>query len=485
MIDMSSSMLHHMNNLDTENERISYQMSTGKILDMGSDDSVLFAQTLDIEDNMRVYDGLKKQIEKTKANNDVSDSTMSEIKSAIDLIKVDLLKSFNEGADVSARSAIATNISGLRENLFSISNTKVDGEYIFTGSNTNKQTFTKDSNFAANGKVDFGGDSILRKIAVEPGTYRERGITGYDVLMHNSDTAGSGEQLNFTPQERIVDENNLEWKITDSLTVGGTIQSGDKFNITVGGATISVAATDTSIATTAGLIKDAINNDATASSNVVASLDSSNNIIISSKIVGKDFTTTVSTTESDGVTASNGQTFAVSSDHDKIRQFDKNGDSTDTTLALTTTGAQTSYTTSSGAIVGAQFLEAKHNYFDDLNVMINALKGYSTNTDGTKGSTLTTTEIKDTLRTSLEITSNQFDASNVGHGELGGRNNVFNIALERIDAKKVHYNILMQEVGGADLAKLAVESKSLEMTYQALYSTVSKMYSLSLLNYMK
>ena len=325
----------------------------------------------------------------------------------------------------------------------------------------------------------------MRKVAVEPGTYRERGVTAYDVLMYSSDTAGSGEQLNFTPQERIIDENNLEWKITSSLSVGGAIQAGDKFNITVGGATISVAATNTSSATTAGLIKDAINNDATASSNVIASLDSSNNIIISSKVVGQDFTTALSTTESDGVTASNGQTFSVSSDHSVIRQFDKNGASTDNTLALTTTGSQTSYTTSSGVIGATQFLEAKHNYFDDLNVMINALKGYATNSDGTKGSTLTTTEIKDTLRTSLTSTIDQFDASNIGHAELGGRNNVFNIALERIDAKKVHYNILMQEVGGADLAKLAVESKSLEMTYQALYSTVSKMYSLSLLNYMK
>jgi flagellar hook-associated protein 3 FlgL len=43
----------------------------------------------------------------------------------------------------------------------------------------------------------------------------------------------------------------------------------------------------------------------------------------------------------------------------------------------------------------------------------------------------------------------------------------------------------MQETNGADLAKLSMESKALEMTYSALFSTVSKMSQLSLVNYIK
>ena len=390
MIDMTGSMLNHLTNLNTENERISYQMGTGKVLQNGSDDSVIYARTLDIEDNQRVYNGLKKQIEKTTAQNDVSDTTMNEIKSSVDLIKVDLLKSLNEGMDASSKGAIATNISGFRENLLSISNTRVDGEYIFAGSDTTKQTFTKNTNFDLDGKVDFGGDAILRKVAVEPGTYRERGVTGFDVLMYNKSTAGAGEQLTFTENERIIDASQQEWKLNTAK--------------------------------------------------------------------------------------------------DKIQQYDKNGTLINPAVEISVTNdgaTPPTYTTATGAISGTQFLEAKHNYFDDLNVMINALNGYATNSDGTKGTTITDTQMKTILRTSLDNTSKQFDASNIGHAELGGRNNIFNIALERIDAKSVHYNILMQEVGGADLSKLAMESKSLEMTYSALYSTVSKMYSLSLLNYIK
>jgi len=390
MIDMTGQMMYRVQNLNTESTRISYQMSTGKVLQNGSDDSVLYSQLIGIEDNIRVYDGLQKQVEKTTAQNNVTDSSMNEIKSTLDLIKIDLMKALNEGMDESSRSALATNINGLRENLFSISNTNVDGVYLLSGSDTTKQSFVKDANFELNGKVSYGGDGILRKVAVEPNTYRERGMTGFDALLYNSSTAGAGEILTFTDKERIIDERGQEWKLNGAK--------------------------------------------------------------------------------------------------DKLQQYDKSGNLIVPNIELAITGdsaTPVTYTTNSGEITGTIFLEAKHNFFDDLNIMINALKGYSTNTDGTKNAQITESESKDILKNSLSQATKQYDASNIGHAELGGRNNIFNISLEKINTKLVHYNILQQEVGGADMSKLAMESKSLEMTYQALYSTVAKMHSLSLLNFIK
>ncbi len=393
MIDMTSHMLYQISNLNSENQRIAYQMSSGRVLNNGSDDSVLYAQTLDIENNLRVYEGLKVQVEKTASFNNVSDSTVDEIKSTIDMIKVDLIKSLNAGVDTTAKAAIATNLTGLRENLISITNTRVNGEYLFAGSDTTKETFTKGGSFESDGKVDFGGDGILRKVAIEPNTYRERGITAYDVMMYNSDTGYEGKSLSFSTTERVIDENGLEWKLN------GT--------------------------------------------------------------------------------------------NDKLQQYDKNGVIKSPVVELevsekTPNTSPATYETDAGQITGTMNLEAKHNYFDDLNIMINALNGYKTNADGTKDpASASESELKTILQNSLDQTTKQFDASNIGHAELGGRNNIFEIAAERIEAKSVHYNILMQEVGGADLSKLAMESKSLEMTYQALYSTISKMSSLSLLNYIK
>ena len=132
-----------------------------------------------------------------------------------------------------------------------------------------------------------------------------------------------------------------------------------------------------------------------------------------------------------------------------------------------------------------RMFEAKHNYFDDLNIIINALEGNSTRLDGTRGPVMNDAVVRKTVSAGLEHTSKQFDSTNIGHGELGGRHRIFIEAINKLEAQSSHYTILIKQTGGVDVAKLAMESKALELTYQALYATISKMNKLSLLNYLK
>ena len=363
----------------------------------------------------------------------------------------------------------------LRENLYTLVNTTVNGEYIFSGSDTTKKSFSKDSSFDINGKVEFDGDAILRTVAVEPATYRERGISAFDVIMYNADTAGAGEELDFIQSERIIDENNLEWNL-NKATVGNklTFDSSETIMDDDG----VVWALDTST------LKLVNANDA--------------NVSIDVKLVeGNKYQTVAissSHTQDDGTTAlgylavDDDSSGTIDASDLKIRAFDNSGELVGSSAEMSvveTSGTPNTYKAEAVTSGTSRFLEAKHNYFDDLNIMINALNGYETNIDGTKG-TITTDLQRDTLlREALGNTSKQYDGSNVGHAELAGRNHIFDVSAERISAKTVHYNILLQEVSGADLSKLAMESKSLEMTYQALYSTVSKMHELSLLNFIK
>ena len=401
MIDKSGNMLYHISNLNTENERVSYQMASGKVLDQGSDDAMLHARVISLEDDLRITEGLKLQIEKTRALNDTADTNIAETKMSLEDIKIDLLKSLNDGMDRSDKLALATNIRGIRDNIVDRVNVQVDGEYLFTGSVTTKPTLSKDTDFKLNGQVDFGGDGFLREIAVQPGSYRDRGVTAYDVSFYNASTATAGTVgFTFEDGERIIDENGNEWKLNAAK--------------------------------------------------------------------------------------------------DQLQQYDHNGILTDPAVevAIVANTAESEATSTSQAVratysldvpatPAGRLFEAKHNYFDDLNIIINALEGHVTQLDGTKGAVILEDLVDETLRKGLEQTSMQYDATNIGHGELGGRNNVFEVAYDKILTQETHYNILIQETGGADLAKLAMESKSLEMTYQALYTTISKMNQLSLINFLK
>lgn len=255
--------------------------------------------------------------------------------------------------------------------------------------------------------MNFNGNAHLRNIAVDNGVYRERGVVASDVFMYGTDTTATDNQVSFTEQEMVVDQNGYSWKLNAAKN------KLEKYN-----------------------------EDGTVTSGVNA-----------------EFLTVTP------VAVSGGQTQYTSEDITSASNIKSN--------------------TKSGLI-----LEAKHNIFDDLNVMINALKGYSTVIDdtannGKQKAVATDTEAVAILSNYLGKVDDQYSATNIGHAELGGRNAVFNTYLDSITAKITHYNILSQETNGADLAKLAMQSKSLEMTYSALYSTVAKMSQMSLVNYLK
>ena len=150
MIDTTRSMLFHISNLNAESRRISYQEATGRNLEKGSDDAMLHSRLINIEDKLRVTESLKLQIAKSNVINDTADTSLQEIKIALGGdsagdggIQGELLKGLNSGMDRNDKLALATNLRGIRDNMYDTMNTRVDGEYIFSGSNTTEQTMNK------------------------------------------------------------------------------------------------------------------------------------------------------------------------------------------------------------------------------------------------------------------------------------------------------------------------------------------------------
>ncbi len=417
MIDTSRNMLYHIKNLNAENQRISQQTASGKSIDKGSENSILHSNLINIEDKLRVTEGLMLQIAKTKVMNETADSSLEEIKIALGGddygggIQDDILKALNSGMDRNDKLAVATNLRGIRDNMFDRMNTRVDGEYVFTGSDTSIKTLEKDADFANNGKITFEGDGFLRKVAVQPGSYRDRGVTAYDSIFYPSTIAHAGETLTFEDGERIIDQDGHEWIPNPSNT---KLQKYDHNGV---------------------VIHPPVEYDIQLKTAEFSSFDPS-----------------------------------ADPDYTNYPQSQKATYETVSTLPATEPGV---------------VFKSMHNYFDDLNVTINALEGYATNIDGTPnlGTEMTDEQVRATVSEGLGKNAKQFDATNIGHGELGGRNNIFNIANEKLTSQKTHYDILIQKTAGADTAKLAMESKALELTYQSLYTTIGKMNKLSLLNY--
>ncbi len=383
MINTTQQTFYRLESLNKEQTRISYQTSTGKILDNGSDDSTLFAKEVYVDDKIKVYDGIKLQIEKTTAQNNVADSTMAEVKKLLDVLKTELIKANTATTGDEDKKSIAVKIEGLKDNIYAAVNTQVEGEYLFSGSDSSIQSFVKDP---TTGDITYNGDNLLRKVAVEEGSYRERGVNGFDILMYNSDVGTKTDpNLSFKDSDRILDQDGNEWK-------------------------------------------------------------------------------------------RNGAT---------IEQYDLEGNLTSPLVSLpgvTNDGlTPPTFTVSLGAPPpdGTRF-ETKTNIFGVIDNVIDAL-----NKVDSVGTPVSDAVAKGVLRSSSDKISDSYDYVNNAHAELGSRNKVLEISLERVNSKLVQFNVLSQELGAADLGKLAIETKALELTYTALYSTVRKTNELSLVNFLK
>ena len=215
MIAQVNSSLYRLNNLNSTQDKLNYQMG-GEKLEYGSDDSMLFGRLSHINDKVLTQTEIKDQLERTNVLNKNADSAISTVKLKLESVKEELIKANTSTTSIEGLEAIAQNLSGYKQNLLDLANTQVEGQYLFSGSDSSVKAFTMD----ANGKVTYNGNDSLRKIAVDEGSYRESGVNGLEAFFYQTDEALKGGNLTFKADDRILDQDGTEWKLD---TVANTL----------------------------------------------------------------------------------------------------------------------------------------------------------------------------------------------------------------------------------------------------------------------
>lgn len=216
MISLNSTT-YRLGNLDNYQAKLNFQMGGSK-LQFGSDDAVTFGRLTHTEDKIKTQKGIVEQIERADVLNKTSDTAMKEVKLLLEKIKAEeLIKANTSTTSIEGLEAIAGVIEGYKQNLFNLANTQTEGQYVFAGSDASVKPFSMDPS----GKVTYNGDSDLRKIAVDEGSYRERGINGIDAFFYVADSASKGGTLTFKDGDRITDQDGKEWvfdNVANTLT---------------------------------------------------------------------------------------------------------------------------------------------------------------------------------------------------------------------------------------------------------------------------
>ena len=228
MISLNSTT-YRLGNLDNYQAKLNFQMGGSK-LQFGSDDSVTFGRLTHTEDKIKTQKGIVEQIERADVLNKTSDTAMKEVKLLLEKIKAqELIKANTSTTSIEGLEAIAGVIEGYKQNLFNLANTQTEGQYVFAGSDASVKPFSMD----AAGKVTYNGDSDLRKIAVDEGSYRERGINGIDAFFYVADSASKGATLTFKAGDRITDQDGKEWVFDNVNTLTKTNWDGSTQTLAV------------------------------------------------------------------------------------------------------------------------------------------------------------------------------------------------------------------------------------------------------------
>lgn len=144
-------------------------------------------------------------------------------------------------------------------------------------------------------------------------------------------------------------------------------------------------------------------------------------------------------------------------------------------VTINTGSSPVNYTLSN---VSSNEVEAKESYFDILDDLINALALVNEDGDAVQSSAAS-----QVLSDSLQRLDDSFDSINKSHAVLGGKNESFENYSTLAASKITNYSIFYSEYAAADLTEAALKAQSLETTFAALYSTISKINSMSLSDY--
>lgn len=376
MIKSIEAIKYNLSLLNERNYKVNTALSTKEALEYGSDDSIQYSHIVSLKGDINTYSSIKDNITLSNAFNTTSDDTLKSSKNTIDAIISELMTANTDTTSDEDRLIIATQMEDYRDTLLSLSNTQVDGKYIFSGINTDTPSFIQDS---ATGQISYQSDNSSKTLIVEKATYAKQGVNGIDAFYYDKESVPSTGSFTFSSNEIILDEDGNEWKLMD------------------------------------------VDND---------------NIF-------------------DGLYL--------------------NGDSSSTPLSIIDNGDGT-FSSTNGT---SSKLEVKHSIFDDLNEVIAALKLEDLN-----GNTILRSDAKTILSDNLSNMKKAYDSQNIAHSIVGSRTASINNYEDIVSSKLSNLNLLKDEYSQADLTSLAIESKALENTYTALYSTISRINNLSLVNYL-
>lgn len=202
------------NNLRDANEVISTQKRINNL----SDDPIGLSQVLDLRLSVNNLAQLDKNVEMGKTWINGTETALRSVSDQIIEAKLLATKMVNASMSTSERKDAAATVQGIIDQVFSLGNAQVNGNYIFSGTMTNVKTFTYDDETNP-AKVIYNGNDTSFAVKTSQTSKLEVGRSGREVLSETSIKVDGTNNKLFFREDPGTGENS-------KLVLEGTIPDG-------------------------------------------------------------------------------------------------------------------------------------------------------------------------------------------------------------------------------------------------------------------
>ena len=178
--DIYQTVLQGIDSLRQNENNDLEQMSSGKRFDNLSDDPVAVAQLVLNEAQSSNVDQYLQNITTLQNSLQVADSTLNSVVTALSQAISLGVEGANGTLNDSNRQSIATQISGIKDQILALANTTYDGNYLFAGTAVTTQPFTKDGGSASG--VTYNGNGSTNSVQIGDGEYIPVNLSGSQVF---------------------------------------------------------------------------------------------------------------------------------------------------------------------------------------------------------------------------------------------------------------------------------------------------------------
>ncbi len=154
---------------------VNKQIASGQKIKYAYENTTTFVDTLRLDDEITTLNQVKSSTSNGYKFSTQTDTTFNDISKTLDTVKVKLLNASNGTHSDTSISAIAEELKGIKKHLFALSNTQINGKYLFSGTATNIKPISEDG-------VYHGNDGDLKSFFGN-GIQQKYNISGKDVFL--------------------------------------------------------------------------------------------------------------------------------------------------------------------------------------------------------------------------------------------------------------------------------------------------------------